>query len=106
MTGGCTKTSKTMAVEPADLQRLYSLSTKLLEENDLVALLQRIVEASAELLGADKGTLHIYDEQGKGLKLVSQTGFNRHSLEFFKSDPVGFSNGGSHTDGGPRVIVE
>jgi MASE9 protein len=55
-----------LAVTLADMTRLHELSTRLLKEHDLVAILQDVLEGSIEFLNADKSIVQLYDERSVG----------------------------------------
>jgi PAS domain S-box-containing protein len=96
-----------LAMELVDMRQLHELSTRLLKETEIAPLLHQVLEASIELLGADKGNIQIYDEQEKALKIVTSVGFNQDFLDYFKSVPVGFSaTCGAALERRERVIVE
>jgi hypothetical protein len=46
--------------------------------------LQHLVEISIKLVGADKGTMQLYDEREKVLKLITSVGFDEESVEAFR----------------------
>jgi signal transduction histidine kinase/ActR/RegA family two-component response regulator/PAS domain-containing protein len=92
--------------EVADLKRLHNLSMRLLDQNDLVPMLHEVLQASMELLGADKGNIQIYDESERALKIVTQIGFDQAFLDFFRSIPAGFSACGAALERRARVLVE
>ena len=62
--------------ELRDMQRLQELSVHLLSDKDPDQTLDRILEACIELLGADKGTLQVYDEGSRCLLLKRHRGFS------------------------------
>jgi signal transduction histidine kinase/ActR/RegA family two-component response regulator len=95
-----------LVVTLADMTRLHELSTRLLKEHDLVAILQDVLEGSIEFLNADKGIVQLYDEHDGVLRIAAQVGFNDEFLELFKSVPPGFSVYGVALDLRERVIVE
>ena len=86
-----TNIPETTVIDPPDLRRLHDLTSRLLEENDLAALLQQVLDASVELLGADKGHLQLHDEHGHALKIAAHTGFDREFLEVLQSSPPEWS---------------
>ncbi|MBW4499368.1 MAG: PAS domain S-box protein [Scytonema hyalinum WJT4-NPBG1] len=81
-----------LTTELADMTRLHSLSTQLLQDRELEPLLQEILEAAMlqqgaaqgaiALLQADMGNLQIYDQQEPSLKIVAQFGFKQEFLDF------------------------
>jgi PAS domain S-box-containing protein len=71
-----------LTAELADMTRLHSLSTQLLQDRELEPLLQEILEAAMALLHADMGNLQIYEPQEQSLKIVAQFGFKQEFLDF------------------------
>ena len=74
-----------LAVELTEMTRLHELNTALLLENDLDAMLNRVLDACTQLLGTDKGTLQLLDEDERRLKLVAQRGFDKEFWHHFES---------------------
>src|SRR5262245_42388399 len=80
-----------LAASLAEMTRLRELSTRLLEDNDLHAILHHVLVASIEILRADKGLVQLYDEDEGVLKVASHVGVGEEFLELFKAVPPGFS---------------
>ena len=74
-----------LAVELIEMTRLHELNTALVVENDLGAMLNRVLEACTQLLGTDKGTLQLYEEDKQRLELVARRGFDQAFEDHFKS---------------------
>jgi CheY-like chemotaxis protein len=73
----------------ADLRRLHELSARLLEDGDFGSMLQRVLDACIELMGADKGLFQIYDEGADALVIKGHVGFGPEFLEHFHYVSVG-----------------
>jgi PAS domain S-box-containing protein len=73
------------ATELADMERLYLLSTRLLQQDELTSVLHEVLTASIELLHADKGNVQLYDERKRVLEIVASVGFNQDFLDHFKT---------------------
>jgi PAS domain S-box-containing protein len=73
-----------LALELTEMTRLHQLSSALLIENDLTAMLNRVLEACMQLLGTDKGSVQLYDEREQSLKIVAQRGFDEVFLDHFQ----------------------
>jgi PAS domain S-box-containing protein len=73
-----------LATELADMERLYLLSTRLLQQDALTSVLHEVLTASIELLHADKGYVQLYDEKKRVLEMVASVGFNQDFLDHFK----------------------
>jgi PAS domain S-box-containing protein len=95
-----------LAVELADLQRLHRLSTRLLVASEPAPLLYEVLQASIELLGADKGKLQRYDKRDNMLKLVAQIGFDQAFIDTFSAVPPFSAICGTALGLRERVIVE
>jgi PAS domain S-box-containing protein len=73
-----------LARDLTEMTRLHELGTALLLENDLEATLSLVLDACSRLLGADKGSLQLYDEDERCLRLVAQKGFDQRFCDNFK----------------------
>ena len=96
-----------LALELTEMTRLHELSTALLAESDLSAMLNRVLEACVQLLHAEMGSVQLYEEGDQCLKLVAQQGFDQAFVDHFRivrSD----SNCpcGAALARGERVVVE
>ncbi|MGH7855061.1 MAG: PAS domain S-box protein, partial [Candidatus Binatia bacterium] len=74
-----------LALELVEMTRLHELSTALIVASDLDSMLNRVLEACTQLLGTDKGSLQLYDEEQQSLKIVAQRGFDQAFLEYFQT---------------------
>jgi len=70
-----------LARELADMHRLHHLSTRLLRGKSLDAMLQSVLEASVELLRAEKGTVQIHDEPSHSLLMKGSVGFSPETID-------------------------
>lgn len=73
-------------IEVLDLSamtRLYELSTRLIHNSSLEALLEEILYATIELQGADFGNVQLYDPTSATLSIVAQHGFGQPFLDCF-----------------------
>ena len=73
-----------LAMDLTEMTRLHELGTALLVENDLEAMLGLVLDACNRLLGADKGSMQLYDDGERCLRLVAQKGFDQRFSENFK----------------------
>ncbi len=69
------------AREARAVGRLYRLSAQLLRPAALSDALTQILDASIELLGADMGSMQLYDGAQRALRVVAQRGFSAQPLE-------------------------
>jgi signal transduction histidine kinase len=74
-----------MIAQPKDLDLALAIS------HDIFQPLQRLVEISVCLLGADKGSLQLYDEREKVLKLVTHVSFDEAFAQESMSVPADLS---------------
>jgi len=74
-----------LALELSDMTRLQELSSGLLIEDDLEAMLNAVLTACMQLLGADKGNLQLFDEDEKAFKTGVQRGFTQGFFDNFKA---------------------
>ncbi|MGH7796441.1 MAG: PAS domain S-box protein [Candidatus Binatia bacterium] len=95
-----------LAIELADMTRLQELSTRLLIENDLEAMLNHVLTACMELLGADKGNVQLFDESEKAFKTGTQRGFNQQFFDYFKSVRAGSTVWDIALKQRRRVVIE
>jgi GAF domain-containing protein len=75
--------------ELADMRRLHDLSVRLLQRQDQEAVLNQVLLACTELLGANRGNVQLLDEGAGALRIVTQIGFDQDFLDEFQSVPVG-----------------
>jgi PAS domain S-box-containing protein len=105
-TGTAICTKEQSVAEPAPINRLHQLSTRLLATAEWQALLEEILDATMALLNADFGTLQFYDAGTGGLRIVAQRGFHRDFLEYFDSVHESTSCCGAALERRERVIIE
>jgi signal transduction histidine kinase len=94
-----------LAREVVDLTRLRELSTGLLRADDLPAVLHEMLEASIDLLQADRGYLQVYDEATGDLRVVAQVGFGDEFLKALAAAGPARSVSGRALVRRARVIV-
>jgi len=70
-------------VEPQGMRRLHELTAGLGDVPSLRTLLPRVLDGALALLGADFGTLQLFDPVTGSLRLVTQSGFDSGFLEYF-----------------------
>jgi PAS domain S-box-containing protein len=72
-----------LAAETRALARLNEASSRLWQTQDLREGLGEMLAATIELLGADKGSVQLFDAGRKVLHIAAQRGFEHDFLEFF-----------------------
>jgi DNA-binding response OmpR family regulator len=95
-----------LARELSDMHRLHELSTRLLRGKSLDAMLQRVLEASVELLRAEKGTVQIHDEPSRSLIMKGHVGFGPEPLKEFGTVLSGQGVCGRALEERRRIIAE
>ena len=88
------------------LQRLQELSGRLVGETTLDAMVEEVLKASIELLGADKGVVQVYEPHDHVLRLLRQIGFSEEFSTRFDRVPIGAFSCGTAFDRKQRVIIE
>jgi len=77
-------TESRLAAEVEEMTRLHQLSSRLLATRDLTIALDEVMDAAIALLGADFGTIQLYNPQKKGLEIVVQRDFSQAFLDTFQ----------------------
>ena len=88
------------------LRRLQELSGRLVEETTLDSMLEEVLKASVELLGADKGVIQLYESHDHVLRLIKQIGFNKEFWARFDRVPIGSFTCGKAFERRQRVVIE
>jgi PAS domain S-box-containing protein len=88
----------------AALTRMHELSRKVLGVRGLEELLQEVVDAAVDIVGANQGTLQLLE--GESLRIVAQHGHRAPFLKFFESAGEVASACGEGMRRGERVVVE
>ena len=63
--------------------RLQEISTLLIQEGNLDALYERVLDAAICLMAADVGSMQKYDPEQDQLRLLASRGFNPESIAFW-----------------------
>ena len=96
-----------LAAELDDMTRLHELGAALLEESDFDRMLERVLDSCNQILGADKGSMQLYDEESRCLRLVAQRGFDQAFFEHYEIVDAGSPTScGRAQQQRQRVIVE
>ena len=64
--------------------RLQEISTLLIQEGNLDALYERVLDAAVCLMAADVGSMQKYDPEQDQLRLLATRGFNPEAIEFWQ----------------------
>jgi len=94
------------AEEAEGMVRLHELSTRLVAQSELQAVLEEVLDAAITLLNADFGTVQLSDSETRALKIVAQRGFHQEFLDYFNSMHEGTACCGTAFERRERVIVE
>jgi signal transduction histidine kinase/ActR/RegA family two-component response regulator len=73
-----------MAMELADTKLLQSISAQLIQEDQVDALYQRIVEAASTVMRSDMSSMQILHPERNELELLAWKGFHPKSAAFWK----------------------
>lgn len=65
------------------MTRLAAVSELLIQDDGVEKLLDTILDAAIAIAQADAGTLQLFDEQARKLRLLAQRGFPRHVTDHF-----------------------
>jgi PAS domain-containing protein len=96
-----------LAKERAMLARLHEVGSRLWRTRDMRQALDEILVGAIELLGADMGTIRLWDSRRGMLKIESHWGFRREYLDFFRNIPaVGSSVCERALQSGERMVIE
>ena len=89
------------------LARLNELSSSLWQIQTLNDGLGSMLDATMELLNADKGNVQIFDEESRVLRILSQRGFDAEFLELFREVSTDDDTAcGRALRTGERVVIE
>src|SRR5215813_4238779 len=64
--------------------RLQEISTLLIQEGNLAALYDRVLDAAIELMSADMGSMQTFHPQQGELRLLASRGFHPESAAFWE----------------------
>lgn len=96
---------RSLATDLAGMMRLQALSSRLCQPDDLLALLQEIITAAAEITGTDKGNIQLVDPATQELHMVVHQGLSPAYVEHFRNKGCPALCGAAHRSG-RRVIAE
>ncbi len=102
-----TQSESQLAAEARALAKLNDLSSRLWRIQCLEDGLQEMLAAVIELLGADKGNIHILDPKSGILRIAAHRGFSQDFLDFFHEiRPGDRTVSGRALASGQPVVVE
>lgn len=78
------KSKTKLATELAVMNHLYDYSIKLASSSDLQDALNKVLDASIKITGADLGNIQTLNPEGNGLRIVVHRGFKQDFLEHFR----------------------
>jgi two-component system CheB/CheR fusion protein len=95
------------ATDIAALTRIHDLTKQMTSEDARQKLLQASLDAAIELTRADMGTLQLYHEPSKTLRLAAHRGFRQPFLDHFQTVSDETSSSCAHAmHRGERVLIE
>jgi len=93
--------------ESAARARLHEISSRLWLKRDLRQALDEILAGAIELLGADMGSIRIWDSARGTLRIEAHRGFKRECLDLFRQIPTASSSACERAlQSGERMVVE
>ncbi|QGM98866.1 CheR family methyltransferase [Methylocystis parvus] len=96
-----------LAAELRAMARLQELSTKVMEADQFERPMGTILDAIVELIGADMGSIQLYDEASQTLRLLVHRGFQKRFLDHFATvDASSASASGAALLKGERLAFE
>jgi PAS domain S-box-containing protein len=87
------------------MTRLQTLSTRLVQPQEIDAMMENILDAAIEIAGADMGNVQLIDRETNTVRMIAQSGFQQPTLQFFTENP-GTDVCGEAIARAERVIVE
>ena len=87
------------------MTRLQTLSTRLVQPQEIDAMMENILAAAVEIVAADMGNVQLLDRETNAIRMVAQCGFQTSFLQFFTDNP-GTTACGEAVTRAERVIVE
>ena len=87
------------------MTRLQTLSTRLVQPQEIDAMMENILDAAIEIAGADMGNVQLIDRETNTVRMIAQSGFQQPTLQFFTENP-GTDACGEAIARAERVIVE
>jgi PAS domain S-box-containing protein len=94
-----------LARDLSAMTRLQTLSTRLLQAQEIEAMMKNILDAAIEIAGADMGNIQLLNRETNALRMVAQAGFESSFVQFF-AENTGISACGKAVATAQRVIVE
>src|SRR3569623_42053 len=73
-----------LSVELADAKKLQSISTQLIQEDNVTALYQQIIDSAVDLMRSDMASLQMFHPETNQLELLSSKGFHPESAVHWK----------------------
>jgi len=95
-----------LAADLKSMIRLHELSTRLHATTELQPLLEEILDAAIELLGADFGNIQLYNSESRTLQIVAHRGFDQEFLDYFANVKEESVACGRAIRQGARVIID
>lgn len=95
-----------LAADLAGMNRLHTLSTRLVSQGELKVLLDAILDAAIEIIGGDKGHVQLYDAASGKLGIMAQRGFDPAFINYSSQIRPGVLASGFALQTHQRVIVE
>ena len=68
--------------EQRDSKLLHSISEMLVDEHNVDALYQKLVDAATKIMHSDLGSMQRYDSERNALQLIAQSGLDDEAIAF------------------------
>jgi signal transduction histidine kinase/DNA-binding response OmpR family regulator len=93
-----------LCVDLARMMRLHQVSTRLVQTNDLVTLLNELLDAAMEITRADMGNVQLLE--GTYFQIVAQRGFDKRFIDFFNANQDGPSACATSRRTATRMVID
>jgi PAS domain S-box-containing protein len=103
---GLRESERRLTRESTALARLHEISSRLWLKRDLRQALDEILAGAIELLGADMGSIRIWDSARGMLRIEAHRGFKRECLDLFRQIPTVSKACERALRSGERMVVE
>jgi PAS domain S-box-containing protein len=100
------KAQQQLEADLRNMTLLHEVSMRFVQQDDLHGLLDQILDAAIGIMGADKGTVQLLDDDGCTLRLTAERGLPSDFLDFFDRVHEGESACGTVLKTRERVTVE
>lgn len=90
----------------AAMNRLRTIGTMFLHEENLEPVFGNIIEAATAIAGTDRGNIQLVDARTRELRIVAHKGFPQWWLDYWSAIPKGTGTCGTAYQRGDMVVVD